>query len=431
LAAVEPDVEPFLAWAEGEPWLLRRPVLLGAARLLPVLAFAAIGAALFGALPWGLGLLPALANLALSRGLGKRFDSAFDAVAAGERDILAYSAVLRLAAEAGLEGGRAGEIAAALTPQGTPAWRLMVSLRRRIEIADARHGSFHVIPQALLLWDFHALWLLERWQAACGRRVRGWLAALGELEALAALAALAHDQPGWTFPEVAADAPPVLVARDLGHPLLADAARVGNDVEVGPPGTFLLVTGSNMSGKSTLLRALGTNVVLAQAGGPVCAAALRLPPLRLATSIRVEDSLADGVSRFMAEVLRIRDVVDAARRGGSGGEGGERPLLLYLIDEALAGTNSRERQAAVRRVLGHLLASPAIGCITTHDLELAETEELRPGCHAVHFRETVHAEPVDGRMMTFDYRLRPGLATTSNALALLDLVGLGEGSTAG
>ena len=229
-----------------------------------------------------------------------------------------------------------------------------------MEIADARYGSFHVIPQMLLLWDFHALRLLEAWQTGPGRHARRWLGALGELEALAALAGLAHDQPrlgvSRRSPRSPARAPsaasPRLAARALGHPLIADRRRVGNDVEIGPAGSFLLVTGSNMAGKSTLLRALGANVVLAQAGGPVCAEAMTLPPLTLATSILVEDSLAGGVSFFMAELLRIRRVVEAARAAPAAGR-----VLLYLIDEPLRGTNSRERRIAVERVLGHLLAA--------------------------------------------------------------------------
>jgi DNA mismatch repair ATPase MutS len=321
----------------------------------------------------------------------------------------------------------------------------MRRLARRVESADARHGSFHVLVQVLTLWDFHTLWLLERWQAAAGRRVRPWLAALGELEALAALGALAWDHPGWAFPTLPTGAddsgPPVLDGRGLGHPLIAGDRRVGNDVTLGPPGTFLLVTGSNMSGKSTLLRALGLDVVLAQAGGPVCAEALSVPPLALGTSILVEDSLADGVSFFYAELLRLKQVVDLAAAAREQGR-----TLLYLLDEVLRGTNSRERRVAVTRVLGHLLAAGAIGAVSTHDLELGGVAEIAAAARPVHFRETLAAPGADGAekradqpagepaeerfrpAMSFDYRLRPGPATTTNALALLAAVGLDPGA---
>jgi DNA mismatch repair ATPase MutS len=297
-----------------------------------------------------------------------------------------------------------------------------------VVLADTRYSVFHLPLQLLFLWDFHVLALLERWQRDFGARARGWLGALGDLEALAALAGLAHDNPGWAFPRVAereAQRPATLEARGLGHPLLAAGARVPNDVTLGPPGTFLLVTGSNMSGKSTLLRAIGVNVVLAQAGGPVCAESLALPPLDLATSLLIEDSLADGISFFMAELLRIRQVVDAADRAESAGNEGR--VLLYLLDEILRGTNTRERQIAVRRVLGHLLSQGALGAVSTHDLELAEIPELAAACRPVHFRESLapEAEREGQPVMTFDYKLREGVATTANALQLLDLVGLG------
>ena len=207
----------------------------------------------------------------------------------------------------------------------------------------------------------------------------------------------------------------------MGHPLLPDGPRVANDVELGPPGSFLLVTGSNMSGKSTLLRAIGVNAVLAQAGAPVCAEHLAMPPLALATSMRVRDSLEDGVSFYMAELLRLKQIVDQARNAGP--RNGR--LLLYLLDEILLGTNSKERHIAVVRVMEHLLRHDTIGAISTHDLDLATSPPLAATCCCVHFRETLHGGRAE-QAMTFDYRLRPGIATTSNALKLLEIVGLGE-----
>jgi DNA mismatch repair ATPase MutS len=262
---------------------------------------------------------------------------------------------------------------------------------------------------------------LERWKAESGARLRGWLEALGEIEALAALASLAHDHPDWCFPVPVEE--PRLTARALAHPLLAPGAAVTNDVEVGPAGTFLLVTGSNMSGKSTLLRALAMNVVLGSAGAPVCAAEMRLPPVSLQTSIRVQDSLEEGVSLFMAELLALARVVAAARTPS------ER-RVLYLLDEILQGTNSGDRRLAARTVLLHLLAAGAIGAVTTHDLALAAAPQLETHAVTVHFTETVIADGGSPRLV-FDYRLRPGLATTRNALVLLEMVGLGPVDSAG
>jgi DNA mismatch repair ATPase MutS len=204
---------------------------------------------------------------------------------------------------------------------------------------------------------------------------------------------------------------------------LPAATRVVNDVVVGPPGTFLLVTGSNMSGKSTLLRAIGVNVVLAGAGGPVCAGGLRLPPVALWTSVRVQDSLERGVSYFMAELQRLKLVVDAARLQHERGGTQRVPSLLYLLDEILQGTNTVERQIAARRIIAFLVASGAIGAVSTHDLALADAPELSAGTRPVHFTDTV-GDGAGRPVMSFDYRLRPGVATTTNALRLMELVGL-------
>ena len=417
-AAAGGGPEPFLAWAEGEGWLSRRPWLLWTARLSPPLTVALGVAALLGAVPAGVAGLALVANLVASFVYRKPLYARLDRVSAGSDELAVYAAALAVAADGRFTAPRLAGLAADLGAEGESAARWMRRLAQRVAFADARHGSFHVVLQVLTLWDFHALWLIERWQTAVGRRVRRWLTALGDLEALAALATLAHDQPVWCTPRVAAGET-ALVARGLGHPLLADDVRVGNDVTVGPAGTFLLVSGSNMSGKSTLLRAVGLNATLAQAGGPACAAALALPPTRLATSILIEDSLADGISFFLAELLRLRQVVaaaDAAR--------GEGRTLLYLLDEVLRGTNSEERRQAVAAVVGHLLAAGALGAVSTHDLELAAMPELAAAAGQVHFREEVRPPGGDGPPMSFDYRLRPGPATTRNALALMAAVGL-------
>ena len=234
-----------------------------------------------------------------------------------------------------------------------------------------------------------------------------------------------HDNPEWCLPDVHAD--PTFMATQLGHPLLPPTTCVKNDVQLGPPGTFLLVTGSNMSGKSTLLRSVGLNAMLAMAGGPVCATHLQLIPLTVATSMRNTDSLETGTSFFMAELRRLKAIVNQARLAGQVDADPEvtRPLL-YLLDEILQGTNSAERRIAVVQVLQHLLASNAIGAISTHDLELAADQVLVDSAETVHFRESFSGEG-DQRHMTFDYRMQAGVAPTTNALHLLEMVGLGAG----
>jgi DNA mismatch repair ATPase MutS len=276
----------------------------------------------------------------------------------------------------------------------------------------------YVPVQSLTLWDSHVLRRVDRWRTTVGPHVREWFEALGRIEALSALATLAHDHPEWPFPAIVAES--TIDAKGLGHPMLPTDRRVDNDVTIGPPGTFLLITGSNMSGKSTLLRSIGLNLRLAMAGAPVCAKSLTLPPAELRTSFQVEDSLADGVSLFMAQLQRVKAIVDSARDAAS-----RNAVLVYLMDEMLAGTNTDERRIAATRVIRHLVDIGAIGAVTTHDLALAAVPELQASAVPVHFRETVH--PGQEPALTFDYRLREGVATSTNALKLMEIVGLGEG----
>jgi DNA mismatch repair ATPase MutS len=299
------------------------------------------------------------------------------------------------------------------------ASRSLSRLDRLLHLADVRHSSVYPVLEVGLLWNVHVARGLLAWRRRHGTDAEGWMDAMGRLEALSAMAAVAGDHPDWCWPRFDEGREhPRLSAEGLGHPLLHTSGCVGNDVELGPPGTVLLVTGSNMSGKSTLLRSVGLAVVMAEAGMPVCASRLTLPPVRLFTSMRVQDSLEAGVSYFMAELLRLKALLNAAEEGG--GETRGRPLL-YLVDEILQGTNSEERRVAGRRLIRHLLRRRALGAVTTHDLELHRDPEVEAAAVLVHFRESLDEA---GAGLSFDYRLRQGLATTRNALRLAERVGI-------
>jgi hypothetical protein len=416
--AGDPDratLDAFLDWAEAEPWLLRRPWLLWLSRLVPLATIGLVALQVQGAVarPWWL----------LSVGLGtlltlvywKRMQRLMDRASLGDASLRSFAGVVERVQEQRFESPPLTSVHEALS--GTcDAGRELDRLGWITELADLRHGGlFYAVVHLPTLWDFHVLWGLERWQERAGKHVREWVDHVAEIDALSALAAPAFAEPGWSFPELRSETDRFL-AEQLAHPLLPADERVANDLELGPPGTFLMVTGSNMSGKSTLLRAIGTNVVLAQAGGPVCAASLSLPPVDVHSSMRVDDSLERGVSLFMAELEQLKRVVDAGDRTDD-------RLLLYLLDEVLHGTNTAERQVAVREVLGHLIEQPAIGAISTHDLSLADAAPLDSAVVSVHFREIVHPEGHDPPM-SFDYRLHDGVATSTNALKLVRLVGL-------
>lgn len=306
---------------------------------------------------------------------------------------------------------RLAAIHARLVVKGiVPSTRLR-QLQSRVSALESMHNPlFAPVGAALLVREQAAVWI-DRWHAENGRSLASWLDAVGELEALSSFASYAYERPTQPFPTIVAKGP-VLDATALAHPLIADRVPVPNDVRLGGEAPrVLLVSGSNMSGKSTLLRAVGCNVVLALAGAPVHAESLALAPVALGATLRVEDSLQGGISRFYAEILRIRTIVETAA--------GPLPLL-FLLDEILHGTNSHDRRIGADAIVRSLVESGAIGLVTTHDLALTElTKTLGSRAANVHFEDRIQ----DGTMV-FDYRMRPGVVEHSNALELMRAVGL-------
>lgn len=445
-------LDAFVRWCEAEDRVADRPWLVWTARLLPLASTSLIVAHAAGLVDRAWWLLPLAAALVVTAVVGSELEGVMDRAETREAEFARFARMLELLGELPGRGALLGRLRRTVAsgaggPGEASAPEELRRLDRILGYAEFRHNDLVHLPfQLLFLWDVHVVRALDRWRDRTGRRAADWLDTLGRTEALAALAALRHDHPGWTLPHLD-PASPRVEARDLEHPLLPADRSVPNDVDVGPPGTFLLVTGSNMSGKSTLLRALGLAAVLARAGGPAPARSLRLPPLRVHTSMRVEDSIARGVSTYMAELERLRDIVATARstpsrptRGASpvpvGEEGRARdedrppgadaPGLLYLLDEPLQGTNEAERREALRTVLRHLLRAGSIGAVATHDLRLHRVEDLAEAARPVHFGGTVR-DAGGSPELTFDYRLRDGPATSTNALELLEMVGLGPG----
>lgn len=408
-------LDVFLQWAESSaPPMRWYTAVKAAVYLLLAWLWTLLLLNLSGVMPnnaWG---VPLILSIILSFFTAYPVTRMFDRAGSGERTLRQHAGVLAHIDAQSFQAPALQAVTARLSAGRRRAPEAMRALNRILAFSDLRRGAalLHFPIQAFTLWDFHWVFALERWSRTSGVHVRDWFAAAGEIDALACLAALRRDNPDWAFPELTHDR--VLRATALGHPLLPAARRVPNDVQVGPPGSVLLVTGSNMSGKSTLLRAIGLNGVLAQCGAPVCATRLSLPPSDIQTSIRIQDSLERGISYFMAALARLKGVVDAAERTNN-----ER-VLLYLLDEILQGTNSAERGTAVQAVAGHLLDAGAIGVMTTHDLNIAFEEPLETSAKLVHFTEIV--DP-DGTMH-FDYRLREGLATSRNALRLMQLIGI-------
>lgn len=409
------SIDRLLAWAESEGSMLPAWARV-AGWVLPILTLGLVVADLQGSIVQPLWLIPAATALVVSARLAPRIHDEFRQISAGEVGVAHYARLLRPLVDEDFEAPLLAGVRESLGAGGLAAPDELGRLLRLVHLADVWRNAMMYWPlQIMTLWDFHVAARLEAWRSHCGHRLRDWVDTLGDVDALGGLATLHFENPGWEYPDIEDEADRV-VARGLVHPYLDPAVAVANDVAVGPPGTFLLVTGSNMSGKSTLLRAIGVNVVLARAGGPVAARSMTLPPVRLETSIRVQDSLEEGVSLFMAELQSLKAVVNAAREDGGLG-------VLYLLDEILQGTNTAERQIAARTVIRHLLNAGAIGAVTTHDLHLADAPDLAARSRPVHFTETFVREDA-GPRLDFDYRLREGLATSTNALTLMELVGL-------
>ncbi len=297
-----------------------------------------------------------------------------------------------------------------LATDGEPPSHRVRKLVRLGQLVDAGRNQLFIPFAFLMLWHVQCAFALERWRRTSGEHVGDWLRAVGEIEALLSVAGYAFERPEDPFPEIV-EGGPLIQAKALGHPLLPPDRCIRNDLELGEAPRLIVISGSNMSGKSTMLRTVGTNAVLAFLGAPVTAESLRISPLTIGASLRVVDSLLEGRSRFYAEITRLKQVVDLTE--------GERPVL-FLLDELLHGTNSKDRAAGARAIVGGLVKRGSIGLVTTHDLALssiADAPESRAENH--HFEDRM-----EGDEMIFDYRLLPGVVTRSNALALMRAVGL-------
>jgi hypothetical protein len=328
-------------------------------------------------------------------------------VEAPAHDLELLSQILGTLERCRFQSPRLASLRKALDVHGHPASHRIRKLRHLVEMLDSRDNVFVRTFGPLLLWTTQLGMAVEAWRIENGPYIAGWLDAISELEALSSLANYAWENPDDPFPEFV-EGEPVFIGEELGHPLLSRDRCVRNSVSLAAPLRLLIVSGSNMSGKSTLLRTIGVNAVLALAGAPVRAKRLRLSRLSLGASITTTDSLEEGYSRFMAEVMRLKQVLELD------------PPSLFLLDELLGGTNSHDRALGSEGLIRALLARGAIGLVTTHDLSLTRVAaELAPAAANIHFEDRL----VDGRL-EFDYRVRPGIVERSNALDLMRAAGL-------
>jgi hypothetical protein len=398
-----------IEWGEAEALLQGGPIRI----LAPALAAVWIGSFLawfiWGA-PGFVLLASTIINLLVSYRFRSHLDHAVHATEEAGHDLSLLSQVLAVFELEHFSSPRLMELQAQLRRPGTLPSQAIARLNRMVEYLESAHNLFVRIFDPLIFYRLQFALAAEAWRRRFGPSLRLWLESVGELEALAALAGYSYEHPDDVFPEFV-DHAPCFEAVALAHPLIPRDRAVGNDLCLDCNLQLVIVSGPNMAGKSTFLRGIGVNTVLAQSGAPVRAASLRLSPLAVTASICVLDSLEGGISRFYAEIHRLKQIMDLTR--------GPAPVL-FLLDELLSGTNSHDRLIGTRSIVTGLVERGAVGLVTTHDLALTAIPE-GIGSRAINCHFEDHLED---QQLRFDYKLYPGVVQTSNALPLMRSIGL-------
>ena len=409
--------EALAAWGERGPYFaeLSTRVVTGVLGALWILSLVGWGV-------WSLGsaaLAMSILNLGWAHRLHTRLEDAVGAVENATEDLAVLAGVLSLLERERFSSPKLVEMQADLGLHGIAPAMAIRRLARIVEHLHQRRNLFLRPFDLFTFWSAQLVFAAESWQREFGPEIRGWLSAVGELEALTAISAYTYERPKDVLPEFAVPESgvmaPLFDAEGLAHPLLPAGKSVRNDLKLGDGLQLIILSGPNMAGKSTFIRSVGVNAVLAQCGAPVRAARLRMSPLTVAASICILDSLSGGVSRFYAEIHRIKVVADLTC--------GPVPVL-FLLDELLSGTNSHDRLAGTESVVRSLVERSAIGIVSTHDLALAQIPAAMGDC-AANYQFEDRFE--DGQLI-FDYKLKPGIVRTSNALELMRSIGLGVGS---
>jgi hypothetical protein len=398
--------EALMAWA-GQPRVLKSNLIRIAAFLLPL---ASVALFLLGQTAM---LVVALAGqFALDRWCRRSVRQVIRDAGVAPRELERLAEILGCLEKEPFKSDRLRRMESDGQCDGFTASQAIQRLGKLYSWLESASNLLFVAFCKFFLWETQFAFAIESWRAQFGPKVEIWLRRLAEFEALSSLAGYAYEHSADPFPELLSTTEAARIETEgLGHPLLPESRSVRNDLALGPQNRLIMISGSNMSGKSTFLRAIGVNLVLASAGAPVRAREFRMTPLRIGASIRTMDSLQEGISRFYAEIQRLAAIVKLA---------GEGSRLVFLLDEILSGTNSHDRRIGAACVALSLVQRGAIGLMTTHDLALTRiVEEIDPPGQNFHFEDQLH----EGKM-SFDYHLRPGIVEKSNALELMRSVGL-------
>jgi hypothetical protein len=401
--------ESLIAWSESATRLKPHRNLRIALPLLATCWFISI--ALWFLWDWGIAaLFMSLLNLAITYKLRPRVQRATGEIDDASRDLDILSFILKEIERAQFTSQKLTDLQKSLRSHASYPSQAIRHLNKRVTWLDAHENWFVKVFDLFIFWTPQWVLGIEAWRAVHGPDVRRWLEVTGEVEALTALGSYAYEHPEDVFPEFVEHGP-VLHAESMAHPLLPRNHAVPNDLKLDSDLQLIVVSGPNMAGKSTFIRCVGINVVLAQAGAPVCARQLTLSRLAVAASICILDSLQGGLSRFYAEILRLKTIDEMSK---------DSVPVLFLLDELLSGTNSHDRRVGTESFVRHLLSQGAIGLITTHDLALAKiAEDMAERAANFHF-----SDQLENDRLRFDYKLTPGTVQTTNALKLMRSIGL-------
>ena len=405
------DIESLLQWAEKSQPLYSKPMIRIGVRLLPGITITTLLLAFSANI--GLRYIPLLLLvfhfLLLSYDV-KRRTQELELIYRCKNSIRVYGKILAHIEKTHFQSDYLRVLKEKLRDEkGLTALQQLKSLERIVDQILNRNNMAFFPINLLILWDYQCMLAVEDWKRQAGPALRRYFEVIGEIEGLASLALIGYDYPQWDIPKIT-DTPSRFTARAIGHPLLTNQ-QVCNDISLDPPAKVLLITGSNMSGKSTLLRTLGINLVLAYAGAPVCARSMECSIFKIYTVMRISDNLEKSISSFYGELLGIKRIVEAIKTEGQ---------VFFLLDEIFKGTNSHDRHMGAKLLIRQLYNNGAIGLVSTHDLELGELERESHGAvKNYHFQEHYKDNQI-----YFDYKLRLGISTARNALYLMRMVGV-------
>jgi hypothetical protein len=405
------DPADLFSWSEEKPTIERKKII-DYLWVLPSVTLILLLLAVLEVIPLGFFVITLIIQVIVA-GLGERFvRDAFSNTEKAVGQLKRYARLLEYIQAENFKAPFLLNLKQKLFTGSRTALNQIKDLSKIGDRINLRYGNplIYFPVNIAVLWDLHTLKKLDGWKRQSGYSLRDWFNIVGEFEALSSLAVIAHDHPHWAYPQVSGGTP-VYEAKSLGHPLIGEELRVNNDLRLPGSGSALIITGSNMSGKSTYLRTAGINLVLAYAGAPACAERMSCSLMRIYSKMQIHDNLTEKVSTFYAELKRIKMIIDAAQTGAP---------LIFLLDEIFRGTNSRDRIFSTRNVIKQLHKLSTIGLITTHDLELSVLEKEYPEAITnYHF-----TDEIDQQGIHFDYKLKEGVSKTANALALMKMIGI-------